>query len=68
MSVGFSVHAFGPLHSFNVLQAQVDKALYIAKERGETNFLPFKVYTKFWNHWFFNKTHGFGLPAPRVAG
>lgn len=34
ISVGFSVHTFGPLHPYNVLLTQADKALYIAKERG----------------------------------
>lgn len=34
ISVGFSVHKFGPLHPYNALLDRADKALYIAKERG----------------------------------
>ncbi|TPG78298.1 GGDEF domain-containing protein [Pseudomonas arsenicoxydans] len=34
ISIGFSVHTFGPLHPSNVLLVQADKALYLAKERG----------------------------------
>lgn len=34
VSIGFSVHTFGPLHPSNVLLAQADKALYAAKKRG----------------------------------
>jgi diguanylate cyclase (GGDEF)-like protein/PAS domain S-box-containing protein len=38
ISVGFSVHKFGPLHPSNVLLAQADKALYVAKKRGRNQF------------------------------
>lgn len=35
ISIGFSVHTFGPLHPSNILLAQADKALYTAKKRGK---------------------------------
>lgn len=38
ISVGFSVHTFGSLRPHNVLLAQADKALYIAKERGRNQY------------------------------
>ncbi|AWM93740.1 sensor domain-containing diguanylate cyclase [Pseudomonas sp. 31-12] len=38
ISVGFSVHTFGPLPPYNVLLARADKALYIAKERGRNQY------------------------------
>lgn len=41
ISVGFSVHTFDPLQPNNVLLAQADKALYVAKERGRDQFFSF---------------------------
>lgn len=38
ISVGFSVHTFGPLHQYSVLLSLADKALYIAKQRGRNQF------------------------------
>ncbi|MFW9078431.1 diguanylate cyclase [Pseudomonas sp. P2757] len=35
VSIGFSVHTFGPQHPSNLLLARADKALYTAKERGK---------------------------------